>query len=312
MAIDTKPHRMIHNALSHGHLGEISMARRAVHLRPDMRLMVEPHVRFFEKSIHPLPRHVFVSFGMVAQRLDARIGRITDILMTRHADIDARYSGTCSFFDSEMAVGTTDTDVGCMNLMWKIDRLLGGGLDTQEMSGRVAETCMCRCKCGRTPPPQRVRVERPVRITGYIRLLYAPGRNNTDKKQTGNNAPKGARALTNILHSPRISLRSVFTIPFALVVLYVCGRNRQTTKARKGTTRPDNRATAPPPPGLVLHCFGLSSGRGSAWLERLVRDQEVGGSNPLAPIFLNPIAAAVRFQRPGAVLHLRFVCKRWR
>ena len=26
-----------------------------------------------------------------------------------------------------------------------------------------------------------------------------------------------------------------------------------------------------------------TSGRGSAWLERLVRDQEVGGSNPLAP-----------------------------
>ena len=25
------------------------------------------------------------------------------------------------------------------------------------------------------------------------------------------------------------------------------------------------------------------TGRGSAWLERLVRDQEVGGSNPLAP-----------------------------
>ena len=33
-------------------------------------------------------------------------------------------------------------------------------------------------------------------------------------------------------------------------------------------------------------CDGLMcevSGRGSAWLERLVRDQEVGGSNPLAP-----------------------------
>jgi hypothetical protein len=30
-------------------------------------------------------------------------------------------------------------------------------------------------------------------------------------------------------------------------------------------------------------CRGLQSGRGSAWLERLVRDQEVGGSNPLAP-----------------------------
>ena len=29
--------------------------------------------------------------------------------------------------------------------------------------------------------------------------------------------------------------------------------------------------------------YWLRSGRGSAWLERLVRDQEVGGSNPLAP-----------------------------
>src|SRR5579863_2522312 len=34
---------------------------------------------------------------------------------------------------------------------------------------------------------------------------------------------------------------------------------------------------------LVSLDFFLRSGRGSAWLERLVRDQEVGGSNPLAP-----------------------------
>ena len=31
------------------------------------------------------------------------------------------------------------------------------------------------------------------------------------------------------------------------------------------------------------------SGRGSAWLERLVRDQEVGGSNPLAPTIISPL-----------------------
>src|SRR5437016_3123409 len=30
--------------------------------------------------------------------------------------------------------------------------------------------------------------------------------------------------------------------------------------------------------------IGFPSGRGSAWLEHLVRDQGVGGSNPLAPI----------------------------
>jgi hypothetical protein len=32
------------------------------------------------------------------------------------------------------------------------------------------------------------------------------------------------------------------------------------------------------------------SGRGSAWLERLVRDQEVDGSNPFAPTILKPLA----------------------
>jgi hypothetical protein len=46
---------------------------------------------------------------------------------------------------------------------------------------------------------------------------------------------------------------------------------------------------------LGFHGFAsvsLQSGRGSAWLERLVRDQEVGGSNPLAPtISFNEIRA---------------------
>ena len=39
-------------------------------------------------------------------------------------------------------------------------------------------------------------------------------------------------------------------------------------------------------------CSRGLSGRGSAWLERLVRDQEVGGSNPLAPTNLIPITAS--------------------
>jgi hypothetical protein len=40
--------------------------------------------------------------------------------------------------------------------------------------------------------------------------------------------------------------------------------------------------------------FRRLSGRGSAWLERLVRDQEVGGSNPLAPTTLIPKNQAAR------------------
>src|SRR5262249_19373666 len=104
---------MIHNALRYRHLGQIPMTCLALDLRPDMRRMVEPDVRFFEKSVHPLPCHVFVTFGMVPQCLDSRIGWIPDILMARHADVDARNSGTRSFFDANMAIGTTDSDVGC-------------------------------------------------------------------------------------------------------------------------------------------------------------------------------------------------------
>ena len=50
-----------------------------------------------------------------------------------------------------------------------------------------------------------------------------------------------------------------------------------------------------------LLCNRKQSGRGSAWLERLVRDQEVGGSNPLAPtILFNEIFAPPGFSgRPS-------------
>ena len=49
---------------------------------------------------------------------------------------------------------------------------------------------------------------------------------------------------------------------------------------------------------------GPTTGRGSAWLERLVRDQEVAGSNPVAPIFLilaNPRLVFLRIPAVPAV-----------
>jgi hypothetical protein len=82
MAIDAKPHRMIHNPLRHRHLAEIPVAHRAIHFRADMRRVIEAHVRLFPESVNPLPRHVFIALRMVPQRLDAGIRRIPDILMT--------------------------------------------------------------------------------------------------------------------------------------------------------------------------------------------------------------------------------------
>src|SRR5262249_20720463 len=104
----------------------------------------------------------FVTFGMIAQCVDSRIGRITDVLMTGHADIDARNSCTYSFFDAKMAIGTTDSDVSCMNLMCKIDAMLGGGLHAQQMACRAVETGVIGRKRRRVPSPRQMRIERPV------------------------------------------------------------------------------------------------------------------------------------------------------
>ena len=57
-----------------------------------------------------------------------------------------------------------------------------------------------------------------------------------------------------------------------------------------GCLQTEMAACAGLPPSAIqrkLYAFNeASSGRGSAWLERLVRDQEAGGSNPLAPTIL--------------------------
>src|SRR6266850_7301945 len=62
------------------------------------------------------------------------------------------------------------------------------------------------------------------------------------------------------------------------------------TGVRETITPIKDDATAAPakcpqvPHRSCYYSWVFSSGRGSAWLEHLVRDQGVGGSNPLAPI----------------------------
>ena len=61
------------------------------------------------------------------------------------------------------------------------------------------------------------------------------------------------------------------------------------------------------PRDRVAAVVSFDRGRGSAWLERSVRDQEVGGSNPLAPTTIDsitysdgPKASKGAFRAPGA------------
>src|SRR5262249_15301818 len=105
--------------------------------------------------------------------LDARVCRITEIFVTRHADIDARNSGAGALFDALMTIRAFDSDIDGMDFMRKIDRLLRLGLDAKEMSGGVAEAGMCRRKCRRTPAFLHIGIVGPCRIPGGLRLLHA-------------------------------------------------------------------------------------------------------------------------------------------
>src|SRR5437762_1925468 len=88
VTIDAKTHRVIDDALGDRHLRQVPMTRGAIHLRANMRRMVESQMRFFDKSINALPWHVFAALRMIAKRLNSRVLGVPNILMTRHTVID--------------------------------------------------------------------------------------------------------------------------------------------------------------------------------------------------------------------------------
>jgi len=97
--------------------------------------MVESHVRLVEESVYPLPGQFFPALCMVAQSLDSRIGRIADVFMTRHAEIDARYAGPRSAGYSRVAFLTLNSDlVHTVNFVRKFNGLLRLTLDAEKMT----------------------------------------------------------------------------------------------------------------------------------------------------------------------------------
>ena len=139
VTIDAKAHRVIDRALRHGHLREIAVTGRALDLSENVRRMFESHVGFFEKSVNAFPRHVFATLCVISQRLNARIGSIADVFMTRHAEVDAWYARSRAAFGAGMTLPALDPGfVECMNFMRKFDRLMRLRLNAQKMFGRIA------------------------------------------------------------------------------------------------------------------------------------------------------------------------------
>src|SRR5213079_1527527 len=103
VTIDAKAHRVIHNPLRHRHGRQITVAGGAFDAGLYMRRVVKPNMRFFEKSVDPLPVQVLTLFRIVGKLCDPRIAR-DNLLVASHADINAWNTGHGSPIHTGMTV----------------------------------------------------------------------------------------------------------------------------------------------------------------------------------------------------------------
>ena len=182
MAVDAKTHRVIDHAFGHRHLGQIPMAGRTIHLRPDMGSVVKPDVILRDKSIHALPGKILTLLRRRPDHLNPRILLIADIFMAAHAHIDTRNPGPRPLHHARMAGIAGDADIVGMDLVREIDRLDGFRPDVQKIFRGGFKAGMRGRECRRTPALRHVRIAGPVRVSRHLRLLHAAGEARGDQK----------------------------------------------------------------------------------------------------------------------------------
>src|SRR5574337_620385 len=105
MAIEAIAHRQVHGADSYGLLRQVAVALGARHASPNVRCVVELHMRRGLEPVDALPGDVFTSRQVSRDLLDFRlVGR--DDLVAGHAEIDAGNARVRPLVDSRMAIRT--------------------------------------------------------------------------------------------------------------------------------------------------------------------------------------------------------------
>ena len=105
MAVDTRTHRVVHNAFRDSHSRDIAVARRAVDLGAKVRGVDESHVRFIVPSIDSLPGNVFSALMVSQDFLDLRVIR-QGVGMTAPARPDVRNAGLRTSCCGNMTIRT--------------------------------------------------------------------------------------------------------------------------------------------------------------------------------------------------------------
>jgi hypothetical protein len=147
MAVDAEPHGQIDIALSDPLLADVAVAGGTLDLRPNMWRMIEPDVRFRDETVHPLPRKVETLLTEGRQLLNpgpvSSYDRVTD-----HA---GRHAGNAGHRPGRHTLVTEIARdlLADMNVVWKIERLLGNRTPTEEVihGRRYRGTRCCEHLC---------------------------------------------------------------------------------------------------------------------------------------------------------------------
>ena len=142
MARNAETHRVIHGTHRNRLLRHISMARRAIHSRPNMWRMIELHVRRGLKPVNTLPRDVLSLRLIRRDLLDFSIVGINR-RMARRAYGDAWNRGVWPLVHADVAERTLQP-ARQMNLVCK-----GNRLDNFRMNVEKFSNCVRRGAVGR-------------------------------------------------------------------------------------------------------------------------------------------------------------------
>lgn len=105
VTLHAEAHGVIYLALGHGLRGHIAVTLRAVDSRPNMRRVIEFHMRGRLETIHALPGYVLQASAISRKLLDLWF-ICGDHLMADHAKVNARNSGVGSLINAHMAIRT--------------------------------------------------------------------------------------------------------------------------------------------------------------------------------------------------------------
>src|SRR5712691_1529418 len=142
VAVHAEAHVVIHDPLGNRLVPEVAVTRRARHARPDVRRVVEAHVRLAREAVHALPRNLDAFVGVLGHLLDQRLVE-RYLAVADHAGLDAGDPRDRALLDALVAVDALRL-LRDVRLVREWNRLLGLRPDAEVIARGLSRCSMRR------------------------------------------------------------------------------------------------------------------------------------------------------------------------